>query len=267
LFCGIGFRAADCVAADVPGAPVMAALPVAVPARFLPIIRVRLREQPAQPDFFVGGEQVVAVTPLDGIRRAVGHAHGQMVLPREGAAAVNTQERDIFRLHVGDVDGLAVRRHRNALRRNATGELETGWRQDPRCTRWRLVDAEHFDLVRVQLAHEEKVAPDGDLLRAAATDDLLSRRVIAEVDDLAGHREHRPIPLEVNVSEHETIRRRVEHIQLRANIVEGGRTRGIGHHRRVPQRRPIVPDDGAVGVLRQAVTGLGTVEQCVGLVT
>ncbi len=62
-------RSAHGVAADVPGVAVVTALPVAVAARLLSVVGVRLREQPPQADFFVRGEQMIAVAAFDRIRR------------------------------------------------------------------------------------------------------------------------------------------------------------------------------------------------------
>src|SRR4051812_13584471 len=111
---------------------------------------------------------MVAVATLDGIRRTVGHTNWQVTLARQVALGINAKERDIFRLHVGDVDRLPVRRHHDALRRDAASELETGRRQDLRWRRGCLVDTEHFNLVRMYLADEQKIASNGNLLGAAA---------------------------------------------------------------------------------------------------
>ena len=53
LFCGDDLGAADGIGADIPLAPVMAALPVAVAARLLAIVGVDCAEEPAQAAFLV----------------------------------------------------------------------------------------------------------------------------------------------------------------------------------------------------------------------
>ena len=112
----------------------------------------------------------------------------------------------------------------------------------PRRARRVLVDQEDLDFVGVQVRDEQQVAADEDLLGAAAADDLLRRRVIAEIDDLARHREHRLVALEVDVAEHELVGRGVEDVQLAAQVVERRRARGVGHHRRVAERLAVVAD-------------------------
>ena len=130
-----------------------------------------------------------------------------------------------------------------------------------------LIDAEHFDLVRVQLRDEEQVALDEQLFRPAAADDLLPRLMIAKVEQLPGNRDDGLISLEVHIAVDELVRRCVKDVQLAAKIVKGGGLRRIGHHRRVAQRLAGVADGHAIDDLRQTVAGLGLIEHAVGGMT
>ena len=115
---------ADGVAADVPLSAVMPALPVAMPARLLPVVGIRLREEPAQADFLVRREQVIAVASVGRIRRLVGDADRNVALPRQRAVGADAEERHVLGLHVRDVERRSVRRYRETLRRDAAGELQ-----------------------------------------------------------------------------------------------------------------------------------------------
>jgi hypothetical protein len=266
-----------------------------VAARLLAVVGVRLGEEPAQADLLVGGEQVLSVTtaaaartaaaaaaPGDHdagtgaaaattaaarrIRRLVGDADGDEALPGQGAGGVDVEERHVLGLHVGDVHGLAVGRHRDALRRDPTGELEAALGEDPRRRRRVLIDREHLDLVGVDLRDEQEAALHPDLLRARGLDDLRRRLVIAQVDGLAGRHQHRQIATGVDVAVHELVGRGVEHAERAADVVERGRLGRVGHQRLVAERLAVVADRDAVLHGRQAVAGLRTVHCVAGVV-
>ena len=101
------------------------------------------------------------------------------------------------------------------------------------------------------------------LLRSAAVDDLLVGAVIAKVGHHARDGEERLIALEVDITEHEAVRRGVEDIQLAAQIIEGRGSRRVRHHRRVAERRAVVANGHAVHEFRQAVAGFGFVQHAV----
>ena len=125
----------------------MAALPMAEPARLVGIIGIGLGEEPAQPLFFVRGEQPGADAPLGRVGGLVGHADGYEPLPAGHAVRIDRQHRYILALHVGDEHGPAVGRYGHPLRRDAACKLDAGLREDSLGRRGVLVDAEDFDLV------------------------------------------------------------------------------------------------------------------------
>ncbi len=166
-----------------------------------------------------------------------------------------------------DVHGLAVRRHGDALRRDAARELEARLREDPVERGRVLVDAEDFDLVRVHVGDEQEIAPDEHLLGAASLDDLLAGRVVVQIEDLPRHGNHGQIASEIDIPENEQVGRSVEHVQFAAEIVEGRGLRRVRHHGRVAEGRAVVPDGDAVHELRHAVPGLPLVQYGVGLLS
>ena len=73
-------------------AAIVTALPVAMTARLLPVVGVRLREQPAQADLLVCREEMIAMPTLHRIGCAVGDADRDVALPCQRAVGIDVHE-------------------------------------------------------------------------------------------------------------------------------------------------------------------------------
>jgi len=64
--------------------------------------------EPPQADLFARREQILAVATPRRVRRFTGHSYSDETLACQPAAGVHTEKRDVFGLHIRDVDRAAV---------------------------------------------------------------------------------------------------------------------------------------------------------------
>src|SRR4051794_7755081 len=127
------------------------------PAADWRIIRVGRTEEPAQPDFFVRGEQAAAVIAAGGIRRARRYSDGDVAVAGEVSVRVDGQYGHIFGLHICDVNSASIRRRLHSLWRDAASKLETERSKDLRGISGLLIDSECLDPLRVKHSDEKHV--------------------------------------------------------------------------------------------------------------